>query len=314
MRATPRKPTSAGTWCRGKSSATGRRPRLQPRWAVVSGRSGAEFGPCAKRARSKSDGGCDRAKHLTCGFNPSGLTSGLASGLTVQASGLKVHASYLTSGLASYQASGLIQNHVRNHRRTTREAAARASSVKSAGTSWPASYGANCYKCGHDPSTETPADDKPPDEPKACTCGDAYSNSYGRQCVDCEGEPSLAQRAAVQAAQDAASTPPRAETEDEPPPKSDPDALLRWWKKERANFNRKHHIGETNGGHTDERTEASGEHDAARRPNDKPANPDGYRGTRIRNCPQCLSLERGFEDRCQSCDWTRAAWEARRST
>ena len=182
------------------------------------------------------------------------------------------------------------------------------------GHNWPASYGANCHKCRHDPSTETPADDKPPDEPKACTCGDAYSNSYGRQCVDCEGEPSLAQRAAVQAAQDAASTPPRAETEDEPPPKSDPDALLRWWKKERANFNRKHHIGETNGGHTDERTEASGEHDAARRPNDKPANPDGYRGTRIRNCPQCLSLERGFEDRCQSCDWTRAAWEARRST
>ena len=40
-------------------------------------------------------------------------------------------------------------------------------------------------------------------------------------------------------------------------------------------------------------------------------NPDGYRGTRIRNCPQCHSLERGFEDRCQSCDWTRAAWEAR---
>ena len=71
-----------------------------------------------------------------CGFCPSGLTvqasglkvhaSGLASGLTVQASGLKVHASGLASGLASYQASGLIQNHVLNHRRTTLEAAARA--------------------------------------------------------------------------------------------------------------------------------------------------------------------------------------------
>ena len=51
-------------------------------------------------------------------------------------------------------------------------------------------------------------------------------------------------------------------------------------------------------------------HDAARRPNDKPANPDGYTGTLIRNCPQCHVLERGYTDRCQSCDWTRAAWEA----
>ena len=91
-----------GTCPRGKSSPTGRRPRLQPRWAVVSGRSGAEFGPCAKRARSKSDGGYDRVKHRMFGFNPSDLTS----------------------GLASYQASGLIQNHVMNHRRTTLEAAA----------------------------------------------------------------------------------------------------------------------------------------------------------------------------------------------
>ena len=189
------------------------------------------------------------------------------------------------------------------------------------GHSWPdkAEYGTTCYRCGHDPSTGTPADDSPPDdnppdEPRACTCGDAFRCCDLGTCVDCGGKPSWAQRDAGREAQDAASTPPRAETEDDPPPKSDPDALLRWWKKERANFNRKHHIGETNGGHTDERTEASGEHDAARRPNDKPANPDGYRGTRIRNCPQCLSLERGFEDRCQSCDWTRAAWEARRST
>ena len=65
--------------------------------AVASGRSGAEFGPCAKRARSKSDGGCDRAKHRMFGFNPSYQASGLTSGL----------------------ASGLIQNHVLNHRRTT---------------------------------------------------------------------------------------------------------------------------------------------------------------------------------------------------
>ena len=84
----------------GNSSATGSRRRLQPVSAVASGRSGAEFGPCAKRARSKSDGGCDRAKHRMFGFNPS----------------------YQASGLTS----GLIQNHVLNHRRTTYEAAARA--------------------------------------------------------------------------------------------------------------------------------------------------------------------------------------------
>ena len=34
-------------------------------------------------------------------------------------------------------------------------------------------------------------------------------------------------------------------------------------------------------------------------------NPDGYRGSRIRNCPQCQAPERGHEDSCQSCDWTR---------
>ena len=124
MRATPRQPTSVGTCPLGKSSATGRRRRLQPVSAVASGRSGAEFGPCAKRARSTSDGGYDRAKHRMFGFNPSGLTSGLT-----------VHASYLTSGLASYQASGLIQNHVQNLRRTTLEAAAaRAKSVRPADT------------------------------------------------------------------------------------------------------------------------------------------------------------------------------------
>ena len=123
MRATPSRKTSAETWCRGKSSTTGRRRRLQPRWAVASGRSGAAFGPCAKRARSKSDGGYARVRRRMCGFCPSGLTSGL-----------KVQASGLASYLASYQASGLIQNHVLNHRRTTLKAAARARSVKSAGT------------------------------------------------------------------------------------------------------------------------------------------------------------------------------------
>ena len=34
---------------------------------------------------------------------------------------------------------------------------------------------------------------------------------------------------------------------------------------------------------------------------------------RIRNCPQCHAYERGHDDTCQSCDWTREAWEARES-
>ena len=67
------------------------------------------------------------------------------------------------------------------------------------GNDWPSEYGTKCHKCGHIPSTWTPgdepkADDKPTDEPKGCTCGDAYHNSYGRRCVDCEGEPSAARR------------------------------------------------------------------------------------------------------------------------
>ena len=74
---------------------------------------------------------------------------------------------------------------------------------KICGNDWPAEYGTKCYRCGQTPSTWTPADDEPKaddtptDEPKACTCGDAYHNSYGRRCVDCEGEPSSAQRDAV---------------------------------------------------------------------------------------------------------------------
>ena len=43
-------------------------------------------------------------------------------------------------------------------------------------------------------------------------------------------------------------------------------------------------------------------------------NPDEYRGSRIRNCPQCHAYERGYDDTCQSCDWTREAWEARESS
>ena len=145
------------------------------------------------------------------------------------------------------------------------------------GNDWPAEYGTTCYKCGQTPSTGTPGDDNPT-EPKDCTCGDAYRQSYGRRCVDCKGEPSAAQRDALRPAQ-AASTPPRAETEtrqpqependippdggegqDKPQPKSDPDALLRFWEKARADFNnRKQHMGETDDGQTDDRTEASGQ-------------------------------------------------------
>ena len=70
------------------------------------------------------------------------------------------------------------------------------------GNSWPnkPEYGTECYKCRHKPSTGTPADDKPPDEPTVCTCGDAYRNSYQRRCVDCEGTPSFAQMDALKEA------------------------------------------------------------------------------------------------------------------
>ena len=40
--------------------------------------------------------------------------------------------------------------------------------------------------------------------------------------------------------------------------------------------------------------------------------PSCYR--RVRNCPQCHTLERGHNDTCQHCDWTRAAWDARGAT
>ena len=33
---------------------------------------------------------------------------------------------------------------------------------------------------------------------------------------------------------------------------------------------------------------------------------------RIRNCPKCHTQDRGHEDTCQQCDWTREAWEAKR--
>ena len=33
--------------------------------------------------------------------------------------------------------------------------------------------------------------------------------------------------------------------------------------------------------------------------------------SRIRNCPQCHAMERGHDDTCDACDWTREAWDAR---
>ena len=38
----------------------------------------------------------------------------------------------------------------------------------------------------------------------------------------------------------------------------------------------------------------------------EPTTPDHYRGSRIRNCPSCQTIERGYEDRCQHCGWERA--------
>ena len=36
--------------------------------------------------------------------------------------------------------------------------------------------------------------------------------------------------------------------------------------------------------------------------------------SRIRNCPnpECRAEERGHDDRCAHCDWTREAWDARK--
>ena len=42
------------------------------------------------------------------------------------------------------------------------------------------------------------------------------------------------------------------------------------------------------------------------------AGPDHY--GRLRNCPQCHTFDRGHDDRCEHCDWTREAWDARGAT
>ena len=78
----------------------------------------------------------------------------------------------------------------------------------------------------------------------ACTCGDAYLQSYGRRCVACEGRPSSAQldgaRKGVPQGDSLETRGQRPDStvaqDDEPPPKSDPDALLRWWKDSQAQY------------------------------------------------------------------------------
>ena len=91
------------------------------------------------------------------------------------------------------------------------------------GNDWPKSYGPECHPC-RDRARETakPRATAQPthDEPKRCTCGDAYRNSYNSKCIDCEGKPSGAQRDAVRATQ-ADAPPPLAETETSPPPETE---------------------------------------------------------------------------------------------
>ena len=102
---------------------------------------------------------------------------------------------------------------------------------KICGHDWPAEYGTTCYQCPQPTASQRRDQEFKRRNEEAgaeferellggpCTCGDAYHNSYGRRCVDCEGEPSAAQRDAVRPAQ-AASTPPRAETETRQPPET----------------------------------------------------------------------------------------------
>ena len=43
---------------------------------------------------------------------------------------------------------------------------------------------------------------------------------------------------------------------------------------------------------------------------DAPAPPTSQETVRIRNCPKCHTLDRGHDDTCQHCDWTREEWDA----
>ena len=253
----PRQPTSDGTWSRGNSSPTGRRRRLQRRWAVASGRYGAAFGPCAKRARSKSDGGYARVRRRMCGFCPSGLFR--PSGWCMRpvevrsdGAGVRSESACVRSGVRSGVLSG-VRSHTeprtepqKNHVGSSRAREEETRWYCSCGNDWPKRCGSTCYPCGKDADAKPP---KPADEPKACSCGTAYRQSYGRLCLDCNGVPSPAQRDALRekhgcrgeddrvggrwggspasgAGDDAppleaiASTPPRAETETRQPPET----------------------------------------------------------------------------------------------
>ena len=94
-----------------------------------------------------------------------------------------------------------VSNDIRNREKVQKSTSSSRARVvcKICGNDWPASYGTDCHKCRKNPklSTWTPADDTPTDEPKACTCGDAYRNAYGGRCVECKGKPSAAQRDAL---------------------------------------------------------------------------------------------------------------------
>ena len=142
---------------------------------------------------------------------------------------------------------------------------------KTCGNNWPAEYGTVCHKCPQPTASQRRDQEREQRneeagrafqkslEVKACTCGDAYRQSYGRRCMDCEGKPSAAQLDACRGVDDRGGSDgggsdnpsvPETETrqppnggepddtlptqEDEPPPKADHDALLRFWEEQRT--------------------------------------------------------------------------------
>ena len=185
------------------------------------------------------------------------------------------------SGVRSGVLSG-VRSHTepRTEPQKNHEGSSRAREVcKICGNNWPAEYGEKCYQCPQPTASQirrraqekrneeagaeferellggTPTDDKPKADVPACTCGDGYRQSYGRRCVDCEGEPSPAQRDAVRekqgggVARKGGCVDGGVVSETTPQPTSDPEALLRFWKEERAKYNRKYYMGETDDGH-----------------------------------------------------------------
>ena len=177
---------------------------------------------------------------------------------------------------------------------------------KICGHDWPAEYGTTCYQCPQPTASQIRRREQQKRNEEAgpelerellggpCTCGTDYHNSYGRRCVDCQGEPSAAQRDALLPAQ-AASTPPRSESEgeDEPPPKSDRDALLRFWEKAKADYYAGQHIGGTNDRHNGDRTEASGVNDDSKAQGRRADGADQGRGRRAAGLA-ARSIRAGF--------------------